>query len=91
MSSEINAPITSRNLVRISGSGYRESIHLQHTAGAERSKLAQLGSIRTNSSFSYLNNPGMKRLATDQAATGIEVPTAALYLGDLSSPFTPAV
>jgi hypothetical protein len=64
MSSDINAPATSRNLVRISGSGYRESIQLRQAHEADSIKLIEMGLGRTGLTLSHLNDPRLKRLGT---------------------------
>jgi uncharacterized protein YjbI with pentapeptide repeats len=71
MSSEMNAPITSRNLVRISGSGYRESIQLQQ-ADNDFGDLLPAGLIGANLTLSRFGDAHLKRVATSPA-TGIRL------------------
>jgi hypothetical protein len=72
MSSEMNAPITSRNLVRISGSGYRESIQLQQSLDGSFGDLLPAGLIGANLTLSRFGDAHLKRVSTSPA-TGIRL------------------
>ena len=72
MSSEMSAPITSRNLVRTSGYGYRESIQLQQSLGNRLGDVLPVGLIGANLTLSRLGAAHLKRVTTSPA-TGIRL------------------
>ncbi|TDK35036.1 hypothetical protein E2F50_12250 [Rhizobium deserti] len=72
MSSEMNAPITSRNLVRISGYGYRESIQIQQSLNSSLGDVLPVGLIGANLTLSRFGSAHLKRMNT-APSTGVRL------------------